>query len=294
MIIIALADLNDLDRIIASRADGVIVGLEGLAARSFADVSVEKLKKLTDQFHARNKKVFVNALGMVEQKNTTKMHALYEQVQSCGVDGLYVADEAYLDWARQWEEKSGQPASGQLIYQPETLICSGEDARFYIDCGMQAASLSHELSVSEMEDCAAVCEDLEMLIAGRYSWMETRRPVVENYLRMIDRMDRFEAGKVYDLRELQRPGRMKIWQDQWGSHILSAEVLQAGSDIVRLEKAGIHRFRIDGMGLGNCWAAEMADLYATALDQPASSLDLPVSTLRQEQSLIRKEKGHGH
>lgn len=297
MLILALDSLEDLDSVMTSKPDAVCIGLDPLCSRSRAIVDLERLPAVIESFHDQKIKVFINAQAMVEQKLYPQIQETFYAALDAGADGFYIADDGYITMADEYEAQSGRSVRNLLIMQPETLLCSGEDAAFYLDQGLQAASLAHELTCDEIVKSARISQkpdQIEVLIAGYYMWMESRRPLLENYLRYIGKPDQFEPHEIYRIQEQLRPAKLPIWQDEKGTHVLADTPIQAGVDILAMKEAGMERFRIDSFLMGNDWGALQVKLYRDLLEHPDKAVSFAIpSTLFAAPSLIRKEKDNG-
>lgn len=297
MLILALDSLEDLDSVMTSKPDAVCIGLDPLSSRSRAIVDLETLPAMIEFFHEQKVKVFINAQAMVEQKLYPQIQKTFYKAVEAGADGFYIADDGYITMADEYEAKTGHKIRDVLIMQPETLLCSGEDAGFYLEQGLQAASLAHELTCDEIVSSARTSQkpdQIEVLIAGYYTWMESRRPLLENYLRYIGKQDLFEPNTIYRIQEQLRPAKLPIWQDEKGTHVLADAPIQAGADILAMHQAGIERYRIDSFLMGNDWGARQVALYRDLLEHPETAAEFAIaSTLFAAPSLIRKEKDNG-
>ena len=322
MIILALDSLDHLEPVLKAEPDAIVLGIKSLSSRCHALADPDRLASWVDFFHERNIQVYLNAQALIEQSLLELIRHDFFKALEAGVDAIYVADDGYIALADQvdtpLDSLKDEPSSRhKLIMQPETLICSGQDAQFYLDQGLLGVSLSHELTEKEILQAAADAthpEGLEVLAAGYYTWMESRRPLIENYLRYIRHSDQFEEGKIYTIREMMRPARLPIWQDEKGVHILADTPRQISLAARPLAKAGIGRFRIDAFGLSNEWGADMVRAYRQLLNiedskrsESEASLDQndPDGQYQQvlkqtgpgnlplEERLLIKEKHHG-
>lgn len=293
MFILALDNLNDLEPVFKAKPEAIILGIQDFAARSNANVPLEELPLWVNLFEKKGIQVFVNMQGMLEQSQVEKTKEALEKVALSGVKGIYIADDGYISLADELSFKLESDLRSLLIVQPETLICSGQDANFYITLGLQAASLSHELSLDEILQAIQVApKGLELLVAGHYSWMESRRSLIENYLRFCDQKEAFIPGKVYTIQEKMREARLPIWQDEKRTHILSDIPFNVGSDLLALSQAGLKRFRIDAFLKGNAWGALQLQAFRKALEskeKDGKAEGLENSTLLHEQTWIKKE-----
>lgn len=293
MWILALEDLSNIDAVIESHPDAVCIGLDPLAARSHACIQIADLPAMVQNFHQHDIQLLINAQGMIEQNQLDLVRTIFNQAIDAQVDGLYIADDGYIQLADEYGKQIGRDLRKLLIIQPETLLCSGQDASFYLEQGLQAASLSHELTLDEIMACAHDCveaKNLEVLISGHYSWMESRRPLIENYLRYIHRQDEFKENKIYTIQEQMREARLFTWQDDKGTHVMSDLPIQVGSDLCAIANSGIARFRIDAFLKSNEWGIEMLQTYRQILENGQSNENGIESNIKQEETLIRKEK----
>lgn len=294
MFILALDSLEDLETIIEARPDAIVLGIEPFCARTRAVTDWNQLPALVRRMYEAGIQVYINLLAMIEQSRLQACTEAFGQLAKMGVDGLYVADDGWLEIAYAYNPET----LSLLIVQPETLLCSGEDASFFARQGTQAQSLSHELSEAELIACIKTCPSCELLCAGHYSWMESRRGLLSNYLHQIEKPEDFQEGRLYTLREMNRHGRMPVWQDHLGTHVLSDEVFQAGEYLLPLREAGLQRYRIDCLLMGNTWGLDMLKAYRTLLTEGTDALSPKQkeeisSTIWKSSSLIRKEKSHG-
>ncbi len=310
MFIVALEDLNALQPLLDQKPEGIILGLENFSARCHADVKMANLASWVDFFHQQDIAVFVNAQAMLEQDQILAAQKAFEGLVQAEVDGVYIADDGWIAIADAFAHQNGLDSlRSLLIMQPETLLCSGQDANFYLLQGLQASSLSHELALPEIiaalkwnqgtsnqegnAPLGLLPRGIELLVAGHYSWMESRRSLIENYLRFSNQKERFERGKLYTIQEAMREARLPIWQDEKGTHVLSDVPLNAGSDLVQLHQAGLNRYRIDAFLMGNEWAAQKLVAFRQALQAKPEELEeisnLEPSTLLHRQTWIKKE-----
>ena len=309
MFIVALEDLNTLQPLLDQKPEAIVLGLANFSARCHADVKLENLASWVDFFHQQGIKVFLNAQAMLEHDQISAAQEAFEGLIQARVDGVYIADDGWIAIADALAKQKGLDSlRSLLIMQPETLLCSGQDANFYLAQGLQAASLSHELALPEIiaalewnqtisnqdvKEPSNLTQGIELLVAGHYSWMESRRSLIENYLHFSNQTERFEAGKLYTIQEAMREARLPIWQDEKGTHVLSDVPLNAGSDLVALHEAGLNRYRIDAFLMGNEWAAQKLAAFRQALQAKEEELDeianLESSTLLHRQTWIKKE-----
>lgn len=286
MLIMALWDLQNLPEVVQAAPDAVIFGLKGFSLRTRADLDCEQFSEVTRALHEKGIQVFANAQAMLEENRVPQAKEAFEGLLKAGVDGIYTADEGWMEMALE------KNCMDKIIFQPETLVCSGQEARFYRDLGVQAVSLAHELSFREIADCAKQSDGLEVLIAGNYSWMDSRRPLIENYLRTIGKEEVFADGKIFWIQEMKREAKLPVIQDEKGTHVLSGEPLFSDAWLLKLKDAGIERMRVDALVSGNLQAIEDLQRARAILNgESAEEYKAPIGSdaLYGNETVLRKE-----
>jgi putative protease len=259
-----LDSFEDLDKVADAKPDAVVFGLKGFCGRIRAAKELEEMEETIRFFHARQMQVYINLQKMIEQQEAGKTKEILEALEKSGADGYYIADEGWIETADAIDPSLA--LRNKLVFQPETLIASGQEAQFYIECNLRAVSLAHELSLEEIVKCAKACKDLEVLISGRYAWMDSRRPLLSNYFEHMEQPEKFTEEKIYFLQEKTRQDKMPVWQDAAGTHVISAEPVCSFEQIQALQEGGIARFRIDALLQGNAWAADALNKYKAILE----------------------------
>ena len=290
MFIVTVNSFDELKSLEQAQADGIILPVPHFSIRQNAFLDLDSLKEVTLRLKNQNIKVYFNLLKMLTQSDLEQAEKLLIMAKELDVDGLYIADEGWLEMAGQLN------LIDRLIYQPETLIVNGMDADFYADLGLQAVSLAHELSIDEIEAIAADSHaSLEVLIQGRYSWMYSRRKLITNYFDAIDLQEPVIDNKAYDLQEATREGVMKIVENEAGTHVFADEPIASFSVMERLKKAGIQRFRIDTMFEDAAKGAACLHLYRQALNGrlPEDTEQYGSDSLYFSQTIKKKEKTNG-
>lgn len=287
-LIAALDSADDLDTLLQSQADALVIGIQGFSSQTRAQIQPEQIKETADHVHAHGKKLYVNVQALLRQSMLSEAQALLQTIIESKADGFYAADDGWLELAAEADCLS------LLIWKPETLNASGAEAAFFGSLGVQAISLSHELSLREVGQCAEDCSILEVQIGGYTNWMESQRPLLSNYLSFIESPHPFHPGSIYWLQEQTRQERMPVYQDEQGTHVMSSEPLVSDGVLNVLQSGGICRMRIDGFLKGNTWLAKQIDHARHILEKQAGQGEesqLESSKVWQEESILRKLKG---
>lgn len=185
---------QELENLINAKSDGIILALPEFSIRQISFLDPEDLENTVQKIHEHSLLAAVNAMKMLEEDEIEEAEEFLKLCQSAGVDEIYIADEGWIQLARKMD------LIDRLIFQPETLMVNGYDAKFYLDQGLKSVSMAHELTLDEILSCASVAGPIEILIQGYYSWMSSRRPLLSNYFEEIKSMNESDQSDPEDLK----------------------------------------------------------------------------------------------
>ncbi len=250
MIIATVYDINSVEQFSKAGIDAILLGAKGFSVRACKQVDLDELKIWKSTCDAHNIRLYMNCLKLIEQQELEDIKKLLLSYQAIGVDGIYIADEGIMEIVQSMHLPM------ELIYQPETLMTNAMDVDFYIDQGMHAVCLAHELSLEEILNIAAENANVEILAFGYFSILYSRRSLISNYLKAIDSKYIYK-GQRLDLIEQTRTARMPIYEDKNGTYIFSEQPINSFDQMPVLKKAGIQRFRIDSIFFDDQWTLDL-------------------------------------
>lgn len=232
--------------------DAIIVGIPDFSIRNCNTVSLEDLKIWKKECDRNNLKLYINFLKLIHEQELEEVELTLSYLKEIKVDGIYFADEGILYIAKKLHMES------ICIYQPETLITNSNDILFYLNEGIQSVSLAHELSLEEIRKIASKNHSFEILISGYYSILYSRRPLISNYFKAIQKEKEKEQ---YTLIESTRTGKMPIMEDENGTYIFSEQPVESYDQLEELKKLNIERFRIDSIFFDDQWTIDVLGSY---------------------------------
>lgn len=266
MFILIPESFENIDSIIQAAPDEIAAGLNPLCEKCSARLETADLQAWIEKLHASGISAAFLVDGMVHQENLENTKKVFFQALDAGADTFYIADEAYIEMALEYEDTTGREAVNRLVFQPETLICCGQEGAFYESLGLKAVSLMPALSLDEAAKSAQDCTILEVLASGHPCWMNSHRPLLSNYFDAARLHTPFQPGHVYHLKEKNRPYSLPVWQDEKGTHIFSAVPVNSVRQVKQLQESGISRFRIDCLFESNAWGIRQLALLRQALE----------------------------
>lgn len=277
MFISTIHSIDNLEKLKNSGVDAVIVGILHFSIRHTIEVGLDKLPSLKEKCNELGLKLYVNFLRMCMEEDMEEVARILSIFKELDIDGVYYSDEGVLYEALQIGFES------KLIYQPETLVASSSDVKFYLQQGIQSVSLAHELSLEEIKSIASKCNNIEILAFGYFSIMYSRRPLITNYLEAVN-VDYDGFKKTFELIEQTREERMPIYQDENGTHVFCATPISSFNEFKTLKECGIDRFRIDSIFFNDDVTCLIVDAY-----KKGKYIELGTNRWYYEETIKKKE-----
>lgn len=224
---------------------------------TFSNKQIEGLARLCNQ---QNKKMYilVNKMMFDEDLDNLKIHL--EWIKTLDVDGIYFADLAVYMIARDLDMHN------LLIYAPGMTIVNSEDVKEYLDLGILGLELANELTLDEKILIAKNNPNKVGIVIGGYLLMSySKRKVLSNYFREINK--EINLDENYDLRlvEKTRPGKMPVYEDENGSYIYSEYILHSYNYLKQLSETPFKYFRLDGIFLDQNLIKDLLNSYEAIL-----------------------------
>ena len=117
-------------------ADEVIVALERGVFSSLHTFSIAQIEELLTQARLMQIQLFVLMNRLFPQSEIKHAQQELKQLLEMGVDGIIIADPGLYQVAKELSLED------KLIYSPETLVTSAEDAKFWLSTGMYSVNIS--------------------------------------------------------------------------------------------------------------------------------------------------------
>lgn len=133
--------------------------------------------------------------------------------------GLFIGDPAVIAIAQELEY------DGDIIFAPEMILTSHQNAHFWITQGADTVEISHELTFRELN---AIINQLPVLpfvqIHGQLSMFQSRRLLVDNYFTHLNYTDTdVSSDAQLSLYDHERDLNYIITQDERGTEIYNGQ-----------------------------------------------------------------------
>lgn len=235
--------MADISIMAQAGADELLFGCEPFSLRCAGYFPSSKLAEIKQSCMDAHVKMAVAVNRLFSEPQLPQLKDFLNLLKKLDVDSIYFSDEAVLAYGQELD------ITNKLVYQPDTLMTNHDDVNFYLAEGVKRVVLAREITLTEILSIAKHCDParLEVIIHGYGVAMYSRRPLLSNYMKFLGRDHCLQKQMNLMIEETTRCERMPIYEDENGTHVFSASVLQSFREWESLQAAGIHTARIDGI-----------------------------------------------
>lgn len=193
----------------------------------------------------------------IAQTQLEKARAITQKVLDAGADILYFSDPAILSFCNEQQRKV-------LVYRPETLLTSPQDAAFWMEQGIGGISVSPLLTKSETTRILSTTEHAEVTIHGHLLLSVSHRKLLSAWkdYYQIDLDPLYHTGLA--IRETTRQEDMPVYETDYGTMVFSDFVLESFEELSEFKQA--EAGFIDGSFLDSETLLETLNLYQQLLN----------------------------
>ena len=228
MMVLTAGSAGQVCRAREAGADEIAVALQGYACSGLEPFRLEQLKSLGPVSVLMNRLLFPEELESAE--------TVLEALCSLEIPHIYFADPGLALLAEQ------KGLKGRLIYRPETLVTSGQDARWWQEQGIAAVSVSPLIT---REELLSFCQGTEVTVYGRLLMSASRRCLLSAYGETAGLSQELRGSRTLSIREAKRSEHMPIFEDESGTLIYTDYVLESFRFLQDLESHGTARLYLD-------------------------------------------------
>lgn len=236
---VTLTKETDLEKLVEAGANAFAAGTAEFADRHYNQFSMADLADLSSWCHKRNIKlnVFVNRMFEEEELDALIQHL--QALKRMKIDGIYFSDMAVFTLAKKLNMEE------ICIYDPETMMANSLDANKMIQLGCKRVVAAKEITLNEILKMSTSCPHVEVMIHGHQCMSYSKRKLLSNYFRYIQKEVPVENREDLFLMESTRNEKMPVIENKYGTSIYTPYVLESYLQVKKMAEAHVEAFRID-------------------------------------------------
>ena len=238
----------------ANGADAVYLGAAAFGARASAGFDRETLEKAMHLAHLHGKKIFVTVNILVTDAEINEVRHTLSFLADIGADGVILQDLGLMKICREEFPSLPVHASTQMA------LHNAAGAEFVKRLGVKRIVLARECTLADMQKAAGTGLEVEAFCHGAMCVSVSGQCLFSSMI----------GGRSGNRGRCAQPCRLNYtYQGKEGAW-LSPRDLCARDRILKMCRAGVHSFKIEGRLKRPEYVAEVTSIYRKALDQVLS------------------------
>lgn len=215
-------------------ADEVILPLAAFSVTDLSEMTLKEIQNFSEASILMNRLLFPEEMEIAEQ--------YIKEMSSMNLKHIYFSDPAVIRLAEQHGLVS------KLIYKPDTLLTSPEDAVWWLNRKIDGVAVSPLLTLEEARAIAAVKRNCIFTIHGRLMMSVSRRKLLSAYMESkgIEQQTCFENITI---QEINRSEHLPVYENEHGTLIETDYVLQSFGIVDELVRSGAYMFLVEHSGM---------------------------------------------
>lgn len=256
----ACSDLSKAAEIRKNGADEIIIACENQTFSAMKEYPVKTILSFVPEGHAMGLRVSVMMNRLYGQEEILDAGEVMKQLTAHGVDGIYFADPGLLNGALKIHQEK------KMIYEPETLLTSYEDASFWMEQGVQSVVISPLLTKEEILEIAGQVPHASLIIHGRQLMSVSRRHLLQAYADASGKDISFSYRQHLSMREEKRDGYMPVYENACGTMIYTDFIQESFDELPAFMEHGVERFILQDTDLPEPAYSDAIKAYRKILD----------------------------
>lgn len=241
-------------------ADEIILAVKNQTFTAMQETDVPEILSFIPQGHAMGLQVSVIMNRLYGQEEISSAQQVLADLITHDIDAVYFADPGLLNGAEKMH------AEDRMVYEPETLMTSYEDASFWMEQGIRSVVISPLLTESEILDIANKVEHTSLIIHGHTLMSVSARHLLQAYADASEKERSFAYDSDLSLRENKREGHMPVYENAYGTMIYTDFIQESFAEMPAFLQSGVERFLIEDAYLSEDAYLDAIGAYRKILD----------------------------
>lgn len=228
--------------------------------------SMEEIRKAVNYAHEHDVNIYITMNIIAHNEDFEGMKEYIEELISCNIDALIVADAGIFDLIREVNNEI------PIHISTQASITNYRSANFWHKLGAKRIVFSREINIEDIKEIKKYIPDLEIetFVHGAMCISYSGRCLLSNYLigRDANKGDCAQSCRWnYQLVEKTREGEyFPIEEDERGTYIFNSKDLCMIDSVDKLIEAGVDSFKIEGRVKSQYYVATVVRAYRIAID----------------------------
>jgi putative protease len=264
-LLVTAGSIEEMRVLINAGADAVAIGHAKYGMRLSGSFSIDELEQAIREAHEQEIKVYIVMNNIMHNAILAELPAYLRILQQFGADAVIFGDPALIIAAREAE------VTIPLHWNPEMTATNYASANYWAGKGAVRVVLARELNMEQvLEMKVYVKMEVQVQVHGITNIFHSKRSMVSNYRshqgkETVNQSFGLDQG-LFLVEEERKDGKFPIFEDENGTHIMSAEDICMLENLHELMEGQIDSFRIEGLLKPCAYNEAVVRAYREAID----------------------------
>lgn len=243
--LIATAEsMEQAEQLLDAGVDTLYIGEDFFGLRLPHSFSQDEVKAITEMTHEKGKEVVVSMNALFHNERLEKVVPYLQFLQSINVDAVTIGDPGVIRMLQT------NDLDIPYIYDAQTMVTSSNQVNFWARRGAIGAVLAREIPFEELKEISeSVSVPTEILVYGATCIHQSKRPLVQNYFRYVDKEvpDSMEKRELFLSENKKEDTHYSIYEDMNGTHVFATDDINLMTQLEKLYDIGMRHWKLDGI-----------------------------------------------
>jgi putative protease len=264
-LLVTAGSIEEMRILVQAGASAVSIGHAKYGMRLSGSFSLDELEQAIQEAHEQAVKAYIVMNNVMHNDILVELPVYLKKLQQFGADAVIFGDPALLIAAREAE------VSIPLHWNPEMTATNYASANYWARKGATRVVLARELNmeqVLELKDHVDI--EVQVQVHGMTNIFHSKRNMVSNYR---SHQGKDVPNQSFDLdqglflvEEERKDGKFPIFEDENGTHIMSAEDICMLENLHELMEGRIDSFKIEGLQKSIAYNEAVVRAYRQSID----------------------------
>lgn len=264
-LLVTAANLDECQQLLEAGATALLVGEAKFGSRLAGQFDLPMIEQAVKLAHEHNARLYVSMNNLIDNATVNELPAYITSINSFGVDAIVYGDPAVLMAVKE------HAPTMKLHWNAEMTSTNFATAAYWGRRGASRYVLARELNMEQIIEIKGNSElEIQVQVHGMTAIYHSKRSLVQSYAQHHHQEAEYaklqKAAGLY-LMENDRPDeRFPVFEDDYGTHIMSSDDICMLENLPELLEAGIDSFKIEGILKPIEYNVAVVKAYRTAID----------------------------
>ena len=248
----------------------ICLAVKGFSITALQSFTLEEIAMYIESAKDFDLEVSVLVNKLFHEDDLESVKDCLQELKRLQINSIYFADLSILHLAQEMDMLD------KLIYMPDTMMTSPQDAKFYIDLGLQGVSISALLTKEETKEIVKEAKKVVVPVFGHMVMSFSYRKLLSSWKKAFSSKEDVVDRKDLYLVEEKRDGHMPIYECKEGTLIYTDYVLDSFDLLKEFQEVNTPVYFMTGVFMDRLAYIEAVHLTKEILDGKDMSKEVEI------------------